>query len=67
MGTSLVKAACNCALTIVKEAMGPVVGPSQFAVDTKGGCALLQWALQMAMEVNPVLPGASLDASNAFR
>jgi hypothetical protein len=45
MGTTLVKAACNCALMMVKEAMGPAVGPSQFAVKTKGGCALLQRAL----------------------
>ena len=66
MGTSLVKAACSCALTMVKDAMGPADGPSHFAVETKGGCALLQWALQMAMEVNPVLAGANLDASNAF-
>ena len=27
MGTALVKLACNCALTMVKEAMGPAVGP----------------------------------------
>jgi hypothetical protein len=66
MGTTLVKPACNCALTMVKEAMGPVVGPSQFAVETKGGCALLQWALQMAMEVNLVLAGANMGTSNAF-
>ena len=66
MGTALVKAACNCALLMVKEAMGPAVGPGQFAVETKGGCALLQWALQMAMEAKPALAGASLDATNAF-
>ena len=42
MGTTIVKMACNCALPMVKEAMGPAVGPSQFAVKTKGGCALLQ-------------------------
>ena len=66
MGTALVKAACNSALTMVKEALDPAVGPTQFAVETKGGCALLQWALQMAMEMNPVLTGASMDASNAF-
>jgi hypothetical protein len=45
MGTALVKLACNCALIMVKDAMGPAVGPGQFAVETKGGCALLQWAL----------------------
>ena len=65
MGAAIVKLASNCALTMVKEAMGRVVGPSQFAVETKGGCALLQWALQLAMEVKPALAGASLDAINA--
>jgi hypothetical protein len=42
MGTTLVKAACNCALMMVKEALGPAFGPTQFAEETKGGCALLQ-------------------------
>jgi len=28
IGTALVKAACNCALTMVKEALGPTVGPT---------------------------------------
>jgi len=45
MGTTVAKLACNCALQVAKEAMGPSVGPTQFAVETKGGCALLQWAL----------------------
>ena len=45
MGSAIGKTACNCALLLVKDAMGPAVGPSQFAVETKGGCALLQWAL----------------------
>jgi len=66
MGTALVRLACNCALTMVKDAMGPAVGPRQFAVETKGGCALLQWALQMAFKAKPKLVGASLDAINAY-
>ena len=66
MGTAIVKATCNCALLMVTDAMGPAVGPSQFAVKTKGGCALLQWALQMAMEAKPALAGANLDAINAY-
>jgi len=44
MGTAIVKAACNCALLMVNKAIGTAVGPPQFAVETKGGCALLQWA-----------------------
>jgi hypothetical protein len=51
---------------MVQEAIRPAVGPSQFAVETKGGCELLQWALQMAMEAKPTLAGASLDAINAY-
>jgi hypothetical protein len=45
MGTAIVKASCNYALLMVKDAMGSIVGPLQYAVETKGGCALLQWAL----------------------
>ena len=66
MGTTVAKLACNCALQMVKDSMGPAVGPLQFAVETKGGCTLLQWALQMAMETKPSLVAASLDAINAY-
>jgi hypothetical protein len=45
MGMALVKVACNFAMLLVKEAMGPTVGPTQLAVETKGVCALLQWAI----------------------
>ena len=31
MGTTVAKLACNCALKMVKEAMGQAVGPTQFA------------------------------------
>jgi hypothetical protein len=51
---------------MVKKAIGPAVMPSQFAVETKGICALLQWALQMAMEVKPTMARASLNAINAY-
>ena len=66
MGTTVAKLACNCALHMVKEAMGPAVGPTKFAVETKGGCALLHWALQMAMEAKSYLAAASSDAINAY-
>jgi hypothetical protein len=66
MGTSVAKLACNCALHMVKEVMGPAVGPTQFVVETKGDCDLLQWALHMAMEAKPALVAASLDAINAY-
>jgi hypothetical protein len=51
---------------MVKDAMRPAVGPSHIAVETKGVCALLQWALQMAMEAIPSLARVSLDAINAY-
>jgi hypothetical protein len=66
MGMTIVKVACDCALLLVKEVMGPTVGSTQFAVETKGGCALLQWAIQMALETKPNLAAASLDHTNAI-
>ena len=51
---------------MVNDAMGPAVGSSQLAVERKGGCALLQWALQMAMKAKTTLVGASLDAISAY-
>ncbi len=46
--------------------MGPDTGPSQFAVETEGGCALLQWVIHMALEANQNLAAASLDNINAY-
>jgi hypothetical protein len=37
MGSTFVKLASNCALHLIRGAMGPVVGPAQFSVETKGG------------------------------
>jgi hypothetical protein len=66
MGTSLVKITSNCALTMVRDVMGPAVGPSQLAIETKGGCDLIQWAIHMAQEANPRLVADSVDAINAY-
>ena len=52
MGSTFVKLASNCALHLIRGAMGPAVGPAQFSVETKGGCDLVQWALQLALESN---------------
>ncbi len=49
MGMSIVKVACNFALVQVKEA----IRPAQLAVESKGGCTLLQWAIHMALEARP--------------
>jgi hypothetical protein len=48
MGIALIKLACNCALTMVQVAMGPAVGPGQFAVETRnerGMCSSTMGAL----------------------
>jgi hypothetical protein len=66
MAMTIVKVACNRALLLVKSAMGPAVGPTQFAVETKGGCALLQWAIYMALEAKPNLVAAMMDNNNTF-
>ena len=66
MGSTFVKLASNCALHFIRGAMGPVVGPAQFSVETKGGCDLVQWALQLALESNGKLSAACLDGINAF-
>jgi hypothetical protein len=45
MGSILVYIASNCALIMLRGSFGVVVGPSQFSVETKVGCDLIQWAL----------------------
>jgi hypothetical protein len=66
MGMAIVKVEFKLVLLLVKEAMGSAVGPTQFAVETNGGCALLQWAIHMALEAKPNLDAASLDKINAY-
>jgi len=38
MGSTLVKIASNYALLMLRGSLGVVVVPSQFSVETKGGC-----------------------------
>ena len=45
LGSTFVKLASNCALHLIRGAMGPAVGPAQFSVETKGGCDLVMWVL----------------------
>jgi hypothetical protein len=66
MGSTLFKIASNCALLLLRGSLGVAVGPSQFSVETKRGCDLIQWALQVAMESNGSLLAACLDGINAF-
>jgi hypothetical protein len=42
MGSNFVKLASNCALHLIRCAMGSAVGPAQFSVENKGGCDLIQ-------------------------
>jgi hypothetical protein len=41
MGLTLVKAACNCALVLLRGSLCGVVGPYQLSLETKGGCDLV--------------------------
>jgi hypothetical protein len=41
MDMAIIKVACKCALLQVRRQWGQQIGPAQFAVETKGGCALL--------------------------
>jgi len=66
MGMAIVKVICNFAMLFVKDAMGLAIGPSQFTMETKGGCALLQWAILMALEAKPNLVAVCLDNINAY-
>ncbi len=66
VGSSLVKLASNYALLLLRDSLGAAVGSSQFAAETKRGCDLVQWALQLAMESDPPLAVASLYGINAF-
>jgi hypothetical protein len=36
-------------------------------METKDGCAVLQWAIHMDLEAKPNLTAASLDNTKAFR
>ena len=42
------------------------MGPSQIAVETKGGVVLLQWALPMVMEAEPNMTTTIIDDINAY-
>ena len=66
MGSTLTKIASSCALHIMRGSLGAAVGPSKFSVETKGGCDLVQWTLQVAMESNKPLSNVCLDGINAF-
>jgi hypothetical protein len=66
MGSSLVKLASNCALMLLRGSLGAALGPSHFGVKTKGGCDLVMWALQLAMESYHTLEAAILDGIIAF-
>jgi hypothetical protein len=51
---------------VVKLATGPAEGPYRFSVETEGGCDLLQWTLQIAMEQVPTLFVAIVNGVNAY-
>jgi hypothetical protein len=53
-------------LATFERSYGTSGGAYQFVVEIKGGCAVLQWAIQMALEANPNLVATSLDNINAY-
>ena len=63
---ALVKAASHAALLELGDLLAPMVGPTRFAVDTKAGTDMIQWAIQVAMEGDDNLAAMSADAVNAF-
>jgi hypothetical protein len=66
MRSAIPKLAASCVLESVQPTIGVAAGANQFAVNTKGGCGMVQWVLQIIMEAEPDLGRSCLDASNAF-
>ncbi len=66
MGSTILKVAANCILAKVKSAVAISARAHQLPVNAKGGCTMIQWALQIIMEAEPDMARACLDASNAF-
>jgi hypothetical protein len=60
MGSTLVKIASNYPLLMPHGSRGAVVEPSRFSVERKGGCDLIQWALQIAIEYNKSMPARTV-------
>jgi hypothetical protein len=62
MGSTLVKVASNCVLSLLKGNMGPTIGQAQFFVEIKGGCNQVQWAIESSGRLSTTC----LDDINAF-
>ncbi len=45
MGSTIPKIAAKCILAKVQPAVSVSAGAHQFAVNAKGGCAMIQWIL----------------------
>jgi len=58
MGSTRVKIASNCALLMLRGSLEAAAGPSQICLETKGGCDMMQWAMEMEMESNRLLADA---------
>ena len=66
MGCVLAKLANSCVMRHLRDFVADIVGPEQFAVNARGGCEMIQLALQVLMENDPSAALFSVDAVNAF-
>ena len=55
MGSTIPKIAAKCVFETVHPVVGATSSAHQFAVNTKGGCDMMQYILQVIMEAEPDL------------
>eukprot|EP00873_Tetraselmis_striata_P010115 jgi/Tetstr1/430379/TSEL_020190.t1 len=65
--SALTRVASPAAMWTIRDHIARAVGPSQFALSTPAGTDMIQWVIQVAMEMDDRLAASSIDASNAYR
>eukprot|EP00873_Tetraselmis_striata_P045687 jgi/Tetstr1/465951/TSEL_000914.t1 len=63
--SALTRVASSAAMWI-RDHIARAVGPSQFALSTPAGTDMIQWVIQVAMEMDDRLAASSIGASNAY-
>eukprot|EP00873_Tetraselmis_striata_P009583 jgi/Tetstr1/429847/TSEL_019714.t1 len=64
--SALTRVASSAAMWTIRDHVARAVGPSQFALSTPAGTDMIQWVIQVAMEMDDRLAASSIDASNAY-
>eukprot|EP00873_Tetraselmis_striata_P036234 jgi/Tetstr1/456498/TSEL_043221.t1 len=64
--SALTRVASSAAMWTIRDHIARAVGPSQFALSTPAGTDMIQWVIQVAMEMDDRLAASSIDASNAY-